>query len=153
MSTTLQLEPLTEILLTQLAATGFPVGDGMMPPGAWWGGQTNLPGTEAKPFTVLTSLAAGRSSGSFADSQSDWQIPYAIESYGVTRAQCQWMADKARLVIGELQHELLQLGEDTYYVQQVRVDTINPVSARAITDPPVWFGQDGISVWLSKELP
>lgn len=151
MSTTLQLEPLTEILLTQLGTTGFPVGDGMMPPNAWWKGQPNLNTSSAEPFTVLSSLAVGRSSGSFADSQSDWQVPYAVEAYGVSRAQCQWMADKARLVLGALQHQMLALGEDSYYVQQVRLDAITPVSLHPVTDPPIWFGQDGISVWLSKE--
>lgn len=153
MSTNIQREPLTQRLLTQLATTTKPVGDARAPQsGGWTGNQPNKDGSNFQPYTVLTSGPATTSSGPLADAQADWQLSYSIAAFGVSRQQCEWMADKARLVLESLRNELITLGASTYKVQQVRVDALGGLQRVDATDPPYWGENDQITVWLSKEF-
>ena len=153
MSTNIQRAPLTQRLLTQLALTSKPVGDARAPQsGGWSGNQPNKDGSNFQPYTVLTPNPATNSSGPLGDAQADWQLAYSIASFGVSRQQCEWMADKARLTLIALRHELVTLGDDIYRVQQVRVDALGGLQRVDATDPPYWGENDQITVWLSKEF-
>jgi hypothetical protein len=153
-STTLTRGPLTELLLVTLAGLGKPVGDGVVPTkdaGAGWSGPPNAPGSQFTPFTVLITLSAGLSSGPFFDSQADWTVPFMLEAFGVSREQCEWMADAARSALAALTHQVITLGADHYKVQQVKTDSIGGVNRVMVTDPPFFGQQDGLSVWITKE--
>ena len=155
MSTTLVRGPLTQLLLSTLSTLGKPVGDGIVPrkeAGAAWSGPPNAPGSVFTPFTVLITLSAGLSSGPFADSQADWVVPYMLEAFGVSREQCEWMADAARSALHALTHQSFELGTDRYKVQQVKTDSIGGVNRVMVTDPPFYGQQDGLSVWITKEI-
>lgn len=153
MSANLSRGPLTKALLDALVAgTAKPVGDGVVPRGAGWSGQPNAPESAFVPYTVLVSMTASNSSGPLAMPQADWVLPYSVQAFGVRRDQAEWMADKARDVLGELKGQTLTLGSATYKVQQVRTESIGGVSRIDATDPAYWGQQDGISVWITKEF-
>lgn len=142
--------PLTDALLLALADVGKPIGDGYRPAGSGWQGQPNAPGSEFVPYLVLTASTSTRSSGSIGASQSEWQMNYLVSSYGVTRPQCEWMADHARDLLGALARTDVVLGPHTYRYQQVWTQTIGGVSPSSTNDPPIWSQQDQIVIWLSK---
>lgn len=154
MTTNFSRGPLTAALLSALAdGTGKPVGDGMAPAsGAGWTGEPNAPGSTFVPYTVLVTMTAASSSGPLGNPQADWQVPYSIQAFGTSREQCEWMADRARDVLGALRGQLLQLGPNSYKVQQVRTESIGGISRIDTAEPPYWGQQDGISVWITKEF-
>lgn len=151
MSADIYRGPLTDHLLEALAAVGKPLGDGQRPPGAGWVGQPNSPGSKFVPFLVLSAGTSTRTSGSLGKPQSEWQLNYLIQAYGVQRTQCDWMADKARDVLGALKNTNVVLGPTEYRIQQVWTNSIGGINPNYATDPPIWSQQDQIVLWLSKE--
>jgi hypothetical protein len=154
MATALQRRPVTNLLLATLMTSlpDNPVGDMVIPTGAGWTGVPNAPGATFTAYTVLVTLTASRSVGAFADSQSDWQITYMLESFGASREQCEWMADKARSALDPLAKQVHAFGTANYKIQQIRVDSIGAVNRVAVTEPAFYGQQDGMSLWLSKEI-
>jgi hypothetical protein len=144
----------TDVVLATLETLGRPVGDTQFPAGGAWRGAPNGPASEFVPYVIVTPLAASRSSGAMGDSQSDWQLPYAISAYGSRRDQCELMADDARTVLDVLRDgRVLQLGPDGYKVQLVLTVVIgSPGPPAYATDPPIWTQHDQVSLWLTKEL-
>lgn len=145
--------PLTDLLLFTLAAgVGPVVGDGEVPTTAHgWSGDPNAPASVFRPYLVLMPMTAGGPDGPLGDTTADWQVPYQVQSYGVARNQCEWIADKARGLLAELRGALVALGTSSYKVQQVRPTSIGGINRMDAFDPP-YFGQaDGIVVWLTKE--
>lgn len=151
MSANLYRGPLTDHLLEALTVVGKPVGDGLRPPGAGWVGQPNAPGSKYIPFLVLSSSTSTRGNGPLGKPQSDWQINYLVSCYGVQRQQCDWMADKARDVLGDLRNTNVQLGPREYRIQQVWTQTIGGITPSNATDPPIWSQSDQLVIWLSEE--
>lgn len=153
MATSMHRRPLTGLLLSTLdTALEQPVGDMVIPQGGGWSGVPNAPGATFTPYVVLVTLTASRSTGPMGASQADWQMTYMVESFGASREQCEWMADHARSALDVLAKQQIVLGTDTYKVQQVRVDSIGAVNRVAVTEPAFYGQQDGLSLWLSKEL-
>lgn len=151
MTATVQRSDLTSAVLAALRATGQVIGDGELPDSAWIG-QPNLPDSVYEPFAVLSELTADRSDGPFGDSQSDWRMPYMVECFGIRRDQCSWMADALRGALAGMRSTLLALGDATYKVIYVRTDNIGQPQRVGVTNPPFWHQQDGLTVWIGKEL-
>lgn len=151
MSITLSRSPLTDAVLTALRAGGRDVGDGELPDASWIG-QPNLPGSVYKPFAVLSELTADRSDGPLGDSQADWRMPYMVEFFGVRRDQCSFIADEMRGALDGLRFSVLRLGAAYYKVVWVRHDSIGQPQRIGVTNPPFWHQQDGVTVWIGKEL-
>lgn len=151
MTTNIYRGPLTELLLTTLADVGKPVGDGERPAAGGWSGQPNSPGASYVPFVVLTAGTSTRSSGSIGAPQTEWQLNYLLQTFGVQRAQCDWIADRARDVLNALRGTDVQLGPARHRIQQVWTSAIGGISPSYVSDPPVWSQQDQIVIWLSKE--
>lgn len=143
--------PLTEALLAALRDRGVVVGDGELPDASWVG-EPNLPGSEYEPFAVLSELIADRSDGPIGASQGDWRMPYLIELFGVSREQVTAIADRSRGFAEPLRFATFVLGTATYKVQLVRHDNIGQPSAIQVTEPPFWHQQDGITIWIGKEI-
>lgn len=151
MRTALQRSPFTSLLLDTLAAVGKPVGDGALPPHAGWQPDVEAPGANYVPFVVLSEVVASRSWGTLYDSQSDWQLPYVIESFGARRDQASWMADAARKTLVGLAGALVATEDGNYGVMQVHLDSLGQPARIDATQPPTWHSQDGITVWITKE--
>jgi hypothetical protein len=143
---------LTNLLLATLLDATPLVGDMVIPRGGGWDLAPNAPGAQFTPYTVLITLTASRSVGPFGESQADWQFPYMVESFGASREQCEYQADKVRSAFEQLAKTRHTFGTETHYVQQARVDSIGAVNRVAVTDPAFYGQQDGVTLWLSKEL-
>jgi hypothetical protein len=104
------------------------------------------------PYFVITTLTAAPAmdSGSLANPQQDWHIPYSVQSFGITHDQAEWMADKGRIAVGALKGEILQCGESKYKVAQVWTAQIGAVTRVPNSDPPFYGQSDGATFWMSK---
>lgn len=157
MSTNVYRGPLTDTLIQHLMdglqsfGQGVPVGDGVVPKGAGWNGEPNLPTSNFRSYVVVIAGPASQSSGPMGDSQGDWKFPYMLGSYGSSRKMCDWMADRARALLGDLRGEVYSLGEDDYSVQYVQVNSIGGTNRIDATDPPYWGQTDGLTLWMTKE--
>lgn len=148
----LHRRPLTALMLTQLGSAGQPVGDSVSPPQGGWQGSPNADGSNFVPYVVLMPGPASASSGPFGDTQADWQCGYTMTSFGVTREQCEWMADKARDAAVTLERKVVMLNGDSYAVQQARATVIGPVQRVDATEPSFYGQTDSVTLWISKEL-
>jgi hypothetical protein len=135
-----------------LAETGKPVGDGVSPKDGGWIGQPNTDGSNFVPYVVLNPGVATTSSGPIGDTQADWQCGYSIISFGVSREQCEWMADSARSAAVTLDRRSVMLGRDAWAVLQARETVIGPMQRVDATEPAFYGQTDAVTVWISKEL-
>ena len=141
----------TAAVITAANLGGKPVGDGEAPRGGvagWQGGVPNQDGTNFVPYSVVTPLTVGAGTGPISDSGADVVISYSITSYGVSRQQCEWMADTFRSAVGTLTHKDITMwsarpGEYHRRVQQVVEQQIGSVQRVSDTDPP-YFGQSDV---------
>jgi hypothetical protein len=142
--------PLTDAVIALLAELGKPVGDGVLPADAGWQGQLNAPGSTFVPYLVVATLTAARSSGSLGAPQSEWQVPYSVQSYGATRAQAEWMADQARTALAGMRGQVYQLGARNFKVLQAWTTQIAGVNRVDTVQPPVWGQPDQVTLWLTE---
>ena len=148
----LHRRPLTALVLTQIANAGQPVGDSVSPAAGGWQGSPNADGSNFVPYVVVMPGPASVSSGPIADTQADWQLAYTLTSFGVSREQCEWMADKARDAAVTFAREVVMLNGDSYAVQQARATVIGPVQRVDATEPSFYGQTDSVTLWISKEL-
>ena len=145
-------QPLTTIVATTMGTiTGFPCGIGSIPTGGGWQGQPNADATNFRPFTLVIPQNTNMSVGPLTSPQADWHMPYSVQSFGITAAQAEQMADTARASLHGLRNTLLDLGDGHYKVQQVQVGQIGGLQRVDSTDPPFWGQNDLLTVWLAKE--
>lgn len=150
MSTVLRRRPLTDLVIDKLKEAGKPVGTGEAPPEGGWTGQANAPGSTFQPYHVIVPLTATNSSGPMNDPQADLQMPYALETFGLSQGNCEGAADKGREVLDELKKTSIELGSHTYKIQQVWVEVIGGVSRVAGADPPYYGETDTLVIWLTR---
>ncbi len=153
MSATIQRRPLTNQLITTLTALGKPVGDGTIPAGGGWNGAgPNAPASTFTPYLVLAALTAAPApaTGSLAEPQGDWHMPYSCQAFGATRDQAEWMADKARSAFAALSKTVINLGDANYRFQQVWTATIGGNNRVPLADPPYFGEQDQVVFWMAK---
>ena len=143
---------LTNLVLERLETTGQPVGDAVSPAKGGWQGQPNVDGSNFVPYVVAMPAAASVSGGPLADTQADWQCPYTLTSFGVSREQCEWMADLARDAAVTFAREVVMLNGDGYMVQQARATVIGPIQRVDATEPAYYGQTDSVTLWISKEL-
>jgi hypothetical protein len=150
--TPLARRELTNILLDRLAESGKPVGDAVSPKDGGWIGQPNADGSNFIPYVVLIPGAATISTGPWGDTQADWQCGYSMLSFGVSREQCEWMADTARAAAVTLERTSYTLGSDDWAVLQARESVIGPIQRVDATEPAFYGQTDAVTLWISKEL-
>lgn len=145
--------PLTDVLLTAMSSVGKPIGDAEAPIEGGWQGEPNAAGNNFVPYTVLTSGVAGAPTGPIADPSADWQFGYNLSSFGVSRTQCEWMADRSRNSVQTLKNTVQVLGpnaSDKYTIQKVSVSIMGAVQRVDATNPPYWGQVDQFTVWVTK---
>jgi len=146
---------LTAMLVSALAAdTNFAVGDSHVPEAGTygWSGTPGAIGSEYRPYSIITPMAASRPSGPLADSHADWQIPYSLSSFGTTREQAEWIADLARTALIDQRGLTFDGGDGTYTIQQVRVESIGGMQRSDQLEPPTFGQTDTIAVWITKGI-
>jgi len=140
---------LSAAVVAAAATTGIPIGLAHAADGGGWQGQPNLDTTDFIPYGVVTPSTATFASGPLSDPQGDRQLPYTISSFGVKAEQVEWVADKLRAAIGAMKKTVVDLGDGTYKVQQVRTDTIGGLQRVDQTEPPYWGQVDVLTLWLT----
>ena len=146
---------LTKALIDAIKTEGNPVGKAQAPQQGGWQGQPNADGSNFVPYVMVTpnptSATRGVYEGPLDDWQADWQLSYTVTSFGIDPDQAELMADRARLAAHTIVHDQISGGENTYNVQQVRVDALGGLVRVDATEPPYWAQSDQINLWVSKE--
>lgn len=142
---------LTAWLLTRMG-TELMVGDAIAPDAGGWDGPPTKDGSSYQAYVVLTPMPASDNTGPMADSSADWTLPYRIDSYGISREQVEWQADKARALIRPTRRENITAGGDTYRIQQVRTTSLGGIGRTDNTEPSEYSQSDMVAVYVSKEL-
>lgn len=157
MPSTIQRRTITKALLDAAATQGKPIGDGEMPRGgaAGWQGDPNADGSNFVPYAVVSALQAGGGTGPLLDPQGDMIFPYAMTSYGVSREQCEWLADNVRQAVAALAGQNVDqwLGTSQHHqrrIQQVVDSQIGAINRVDQTDPPIYSQTDVVALWTSR---
>ena len=152
-----QKRTFTEAVLTALGTVGKPVGDAEAPRGgvAGWQGEPNQDGTNFIPYVVLTPLQAGAGSGPMDDPQGDVVLPYSLTSYGVSREQCEWMADAAREAVAAMRNQDVAQWSGTSDEYQRRIQQVVDMQFGQVqridqTDPAFYAETDVVALWTSR---
>jgi len=147
--------PLTDVLIETLESVGKPIGDADAPKDGGWQGEPNTTGTNFTPYSTLLPGTGANPSGPLSDTSADWQFNYNLSSFGVSRTQCEWMADRARDSLSVLKNTKQVLGpgnliESTHTIQKVSFTTIGSIQRVDMTNPPYWGQVDQFTVWVTK---
>lgn len=141
----------TTYLLAELRTTLL-VGDGAAPDEGGWDDDPNDPGSSYVPYVVLNPMAVSQGTGPLGDTSSDYQLPYSVTAYGVSRNQVEFYADTARKKLASLVREVVTLDGSDWKIQQYRANSIGGVSRRDETEPSEFIQSDVVVIFLSKEL-
>lgn len=122
--------------------TGKPVGDAEAPDGGGWQGEVN--DSDFVPYTVVTPMGSPQGEGPIGDAQSIVEFQYGLTCYGVSREQCEWMADEARLAGKTLVRTTVELSTGlSVSVMGYWVTSYGQVD-RVGEEPPWWVQTDTV---------
>ena len=141
----------TLVIETVATATNYPVGDVTVPdPPFGWSETPGVVGTIFTPYSIVVPQTGSYSDGPFSNTQSDWRLPYSISSFGATRNQCEWISDLVRNGLKHLMRTTFDGVEDTYTIQNVKVDAIGGVMKTDTTEPHTFGQTDIYNFWVVK---
>jgi len=134
---------------------GKPIGDATAPVEGGWDGEPNTTGTNFVPYSVLTPGSGSNPSGPLSNTSADWQLYYTLASFGVSRKQCEWMADRSRDTLGILKNTIHTLGNENnsksdHTIQKISFTNIGNISRIDSTNPAYWGQVDMFTVWVTK---
>jgi hypothetical protein len=151
-ASTINRGPITDRVLTELAVDGLPVGDNSAPTTAFgWQGEPNADGSNFIPWMAAYGGTARPGEGSFADSASEWRLPYTVTYAGVTRNQLDWIADKARKRLVAITREVVATETGNWKICQIRCTSVGATNRVGSPFPDYYTQSDLFEVWLSKE--
>jgi hypothetical protein len=142
---------LTDHLLAALKVNGLLVGDGVAPDDGGWDDDPNAPNSSYLPYVVVMPQTAQAGTGSLGDNETDWQIPYTLASYGVTREQVEWFADESRVIFKSCEKDLVLMDGDKWQITQFLVMSIGGIARNDSMEPSEFSQIDLVSLRISKE--
>lgn len=142
---------LTSYLINRLSSEVL-IGDGEAPEAGGWDDDPNAPDSSYVPYVVLAPQTAQEASGSLDDSNSEWRVPYTFSSYGITREQVEWNADRTRQAMVSLARVVVDLDTGNWKILQSRVNSIGGVARNDNTEPSEFSQVDVVTMWMSKEM-
>lgn len=149
MRTTIERRLVTAQVLAWLGDTGKPVGDAEAPAGGGWQGEVNK--SNFVPYVVLSVLQGSpNNAGPFDDAGSDVDFQYALTVYGLSREQCEWMADEARRSLQDRPKTTVAMSTHNQRINYIDVQTYGNVN-RLQQEPPYYACTDVIRVVTTKE--
>lgn len=141
----------TAAVVTAAEDSNFAIGLVHAPDGVAWSKEPNRDSSTFTPYGVITPGASQSPTGSIGADSEDWRLPYSIISFGVLPDQAEYVADEIRTALRSLKNESIAAGDETYRVQQVKIESIGGIQ-RVDTPDPSYFGQtDVVTVWITKE--
>lgn len=146
--------PITTRLLTELETEGFPVGDNNNPtdPYGWQGepdgtGSTFIPWMSLNPGTALPQTPPG----AMGDTGREWRMTYVVNYAGVTRKQCEALADKMRNALTNIVREAITTPTGNWKIMKVSCTNIGNNNRVGGTFPDYSSQADSFEVWITKE--
>lgn len=144
----------TARLLTELKTEGFPVGDNNDPEDDYgWQGEPNSPSASFIPWMALTPGPARLNTppGAMGDTGGMWIATYNVLYAGISRAQCEALADRMRKALHEIARESLTTQSGNWRVMKVSCNGIGSNNRVGGTFPDYSTQSDSFEVWLTKE--
>lgn len=149
MRTTVERRHITDQMLTWLADTGKPVGDGEAPAGGGWQGEVNK--SNFTPYVVLSVLSGSPdNAGPLGDAGSSVTFSYALTVYGLSREQCEWMADEARRALEDRPKTVVAMSSHNQRINYITTQTYGGIN-RLQQEPPYYACTDVVNVFTTKE--
>lgn len=142
----------TQYLLDTLATAEVLVGDAEAASTGGWDNDPNAAGSSYTPYVSLYPMPVAAPTGPLADSNADFQAPYSVTSYGISRAQCEFYADKVRSAFDELALVDITLDAHQWKLQLVNATSIGGIQRDDGTEPSEFSQTDVYMCYLSKEL-
>lgn len=142
---------LTQHLLTKIQAELI-CGDAEAPEAGGWDDNPSLPTSSYQAYGVLTPMPAESGTGPLGDSSADWIAVYRIDSYGISRDQVEFQADRTRALIRPTKRERAVLGGENWRIQQVRTTSLGGVGKDTSVEPTQFSQSDTVAVYITKEL-
>ncbi len=149
-----ELSLLIKNTLNDANVKNITVGYGKAPRGAGWDGQPNKNEATFKPYAVINPLtSSGKTNAQFSSTETgnDWQLPYSVSAFGVIPDQAELVADEMRTVIETLEEETIALGDETYEIRKVTIESIGALQRVDATDPEYYGQVDVVTIWIGAK--
>lgn len=146
--------PITTRIITELETAGFPVGDNANPEDPYgWQGEPDGAGSTFTPWMTLAPGTAQPQAppGAFADTGREWRLMYTVFYAGVSRKQCEALADKMRDALINITRETVTTPSGNWKIQKVSCTNIGNNNRVGSTFPDYSSQADSFDVWITKE--
>lgn len=145
--------PITDRLITELETEGFPVGDNAAPEAPYgWSGEPNAPHSTFTPWMVLGVGPGGPDSpqGAMGDTGQNWKLGYTVFYAGISRTQCEALADKMRAALTEIAREKVSTDTGQWQIMNVRCNAVGSCSRVGSALPDHFTESDSFEVRMTK---
>ena len=145
--------PITTRIVTELETANFPVGDNSSPTVPFgWQGEPNESSATFIPWMSATPGAAQsqRIPGAMGDTGTEWRIAYNVFFAGVTRKQCEALADRIRDALTNIVREKIETPTGAWKIQKIGCEAIGSNNRVGSAYPDYFTQADSYTVWISK---
>ena len=151
--TTISRSGITDRLISELNEMTLPVGDGSVPEDPYgWQGEPNDDQSTFIPWMSIAAGVARPGTGSMRGSAENWQLPYTIQYAAVSRSQLDWLADRVRTKLVNIERESVESGSANWRIQQIRCTSVGGSNRIGATFPDYFTQADLFEVWITKEM-
>lgn len=146
--------PITTRVITELGTEGFPVGDNAAPETPYgWSDEPNSDGGTFTPWMSVTALAGSpqRPPGTLGDTGTEWSLPYSVFYAGISRKQCEALADRMRSALVNITRESVTTDTGDWRIQKISCNSIGSSNRIGSAYPDYFTQVDMFDVWITKE--
>lgn len=146
--------PFTNWIITQLETENFPVGDNTHPEESYgWQGEPNGTNSYFIPWMTVTPGPSRSQTppGALADSGTEWIHTYNVLYAGVSRKQCEGLADKQRAILCGTSRVTVPTPTGSWRIMKVSCTSIGSNNRVSGTIPDYSTQSDTFDVWVTKE--
>lgn len=150
---TISRSGITDRLISELSELNLPVGDGTVPETDYgWQGEPNDDNSSFIPWMTISAGVARPGTGSLAGSAENWMLPYTVQFAAVSRGQLDWLADRVRTKLVNIERESVESGSASWRIQQIRCTSVGSSNRIGATFPDYFTQADLFEVWITKEM-
>lgn len=145
--------PITSRVIAELETEGFPVGDNEAPAVPYgWSGDPNEENQSFTPWMTVTAMTAQaqRPSGAIGDTGTEWVMPYSVFYAGMTRKQCEALADRLRAALCNINRETVATPSGNWKIQKISCSVIGSSNRIGSAYPDYFTQADTFEVWITK---
>ena len=145
--------PVTNRVILELRSEGHPVGDNAAPEDPYgWQGEPNGSDSHFIPWMSLTPGPGSSLTppGAMGDTGQMWRFVYNIFYAGVSRKQCEALADKMREALTNIAREVVETKTGPWKIMKISCTNIGNVNRVGSTFPDYSTQADSFEVWITK---